>query len=215
MPGTYDRKDRFYERAKEEKYASRAVYKLQELDRQFKLFKMGQRVLDLGCAPGSWMQWIAGKTGPQGLVVGVDLLPVHISLGATMRFLQGDFSDEVMINQLAAYCEDSNPPESPFSKGGNNSRPALFDVIVSDSAPNLSGILFADQERSLALNRQVMATAKRLLKPKGKLVLKSFEGEAIQDLKAALIDGFVHVQRFIPEATRKTSREVYWIAEKK
>ena len=198
MPGHYDRKDRFYLKAKADHYASRAVYKLQELDRQFHLFQKGKRVLDLGCAPGSWLQWISSRIGPTGLLIGVDLLPLHLPEHPNTEIIQGDFTDSAVSDAITARF-GNQPPQ----------------VVVSDSAPNLSGILFADQERSLDLNTAVIAIARKLLPPGGKLVLKSFEGERIPELKARLTPDFTAIKRLVPEATRKTSREVYWIAQKK
>lgn len=195
--GVYERKDRFYKRAKDEGFASRAVYKLQELDRRFRLFNKGACVLDLGAAPGSWMEWIAERVGESGLVVGVDLLPLHISLKTPMQFIQGDFT-----------APDSRERIREAASG----KP--FDVIVSDAAPNLSGIGFADQERSLKLNLAAIRIAEALLKPSGILLIKSFEGEIETPLKHHLQAGFIDIKRITPEATRKTSRELYWIAQK-
>lgn len=197
MPGQYKRKDRFYERAKKEDYASRAVYKLQELDRRFKLFQKNDWVLDLGSAPGSWLEWISERIGARGGAVGVDLLPVRVTLPQNVYLVQGDFSRADVLDRIVAVAAGR-----------------AFDAVVSDAAPNLSGVLFADQERSLALNLQVIAVARRFLKPGGKLILKSFEGENLPVLKAALEAAFTAVKRFIPEATRKTSREVYWVAKR-
>jgi 23S rRNA (uridine2552-2'-O)-methyltransferase len=197
VPGQYKRKDHFYTRAKKEAYASRAIYKLEELNRRFKLFRKSDYVLDLGCAPGSWLQFISEIVLPSGRVMGVDLLPLAIALPKEVHIFQGDFGDETVLDEMHALTEG---------------RP--FDAVVSDASPNLSGVLFADQERSLELNLQVIAVARRFLKPGGKLVVKSFEGENLLMLKAALESAFTDVKRFIPEATRKTSREVYWVAVK-
>src|ERR1700677_3877898 len=129
---TYNPKDRFFKKAKEEGYAARSVYKLQELDQKFKLLRAEQTILDLGAAPGSWSQYASQKIGEKGRILGVDLTEVKVSLGNAV-FIQADLRD-LKLDQV-------------FAENGFQSQ---FDVVMSDMAPNTTGIKSVDQDRSFA-----------------------------------------------------------------
>src|SRR4030095_7859338 len=194
MPPTYDRKDHYYRKAKAEGLASRAVYKLEEMDRRFRLIPQGGKVLDLGCAPGGWLQYAAKKVGPSGEVVGVDLLPMQAALPPQTTVLRGDASDP----KIQKECLDA-------LKGA-------ADAVLSDMSPNLSGITFRDQALSHQLAMTVLQAAKGMLRPQGSLLLKVFPGEETADLKKQLKQNFQEIKTYIPEATRKGSSEVYLAA---
>ncbi len=190
----YQRKDTWYRKAKAEGYRSRAAYKLQELDRQFRLFRRGQRVLDLGCAPGGWLQVAAQSVGEQGRVVGIDRLALP-SLGLPNVFV------------LTA---DIQAPESLASLREALGGPA--DLVLSDMAPDTSGVGFADHARSIELVRAAADVARAQLRPGGALVAKVFEGPDLNPLLAELRTSFGEIRRVRLDTTRKGSRELYLIA---
>src|SRR5215831_5151630 len=144
MSPIYQRKDRYYRKAKEEGKASRAIYKLEEIDRQFHLLRAGDRALDLGCAPGGWLQYLAGKVQAQGRVVGVDLLEVKAALPPHVIFLRGDLTEEKIQEECIVRL------------GGR------ADVVVSDISPNLSGIAFRDHYESYRLASTVLNVARKV-----------------------------------------------------
>jgi 23S rRNA (uridine2552-2'-O)-methyltransferase len=166
------------------------VYKLEEIDRRLKLLRRGAHVLDLGCAPGSWLQYAAAKVGPKGLVVGVDEKAVELSLPAHVTTLRGDVL-ALPAHELGALA----------SQG--------YDVVLSDLAPKTSGVKFADAARSAQLVRQALALAQELLKPGGHLVAKLFHGEEIQELRQAFQASFRKVRLLKPKGSRKESVETF------
>jgi 23S rRNA (uridine2552-2'-O)-methyltransferase len=190
----YDRKDHFYKRAKREGKASRAVYKLSELQRRYKLVRAGAVAVDLGCAPGGWMQELSQMVGPKGRVVGIDLLPLKIQVPPNCAFILGDITDEVALAKVRELA------------GGS------VDAILSDMAPNLSGVAFADAYRSYELAMCALDVCGRLLKESGNFVVKIFPGEEFASFVAELKRSFREVATIVPEATRKTSSERYLVA---
>lgn len=184
----YQRKDHYYKQAKKEGYASRAAYKLKEIQKKYKILRPGQSVLDLGCAPGGWLQVAAKFVGPKGKVFGIDLLPLKISAIPNVTFFPKDIEESLGENW---------PP---------------FDVILSDISPDLSGIHFRDTFRSYELACQVWKVAQPHLKAGGHLVVKIFPGEESKRLAADLKKSFRSLETFVPEATRKQSSEVYFVA---
>jgi 23S rRNA (uridine2552-2'-O)-methyltransferase len=191
----FKRKDHFYRRAKEEGKASRAVYKLAELQRRFGLIHKGDTVIDLGCAPGGWMQELAPMVGPKGKVVGIDILPIKISLPGQCHFIQGDMGDDVSLEELRE------------AAGGKVS------AVLSDMSPNLSGIAFADAYRSYELALAALEFTRGILKPGGNFVVKIFPGEEFADYVKELKGSFGSVKTVAPDATRKTSPERYLVAK--
>jgi len=182
-------------RARAEGYVSRAVYKLKAIDEKYHLFRPGQRVLDLGCSPGSWLQYIGARVGPQGLVVGVDLITPRIDLSPPIYFLKGDFLS------LAA---DTLKAISP-----------VFEVVVSDLAPKTTGVRQVDQERSLELARRAWELAQELLKPGGHFLVKVFEGPDTATLVGLLKKNFRQCHRIKPAGSRQASLELYLLGLKK
>ncbi len=187
------RHDIFYKNAKQHQFASRAIFKLEEMDKRFQLFRKGDRVLDLGAAPGSWMQYSLTAVGMTGMVVGIDLLPLTIQLPRHGRFIQADIRD----------C-----PDAEFL--GPEGLP--FDVVVSDMAPNTVGIKFTDAARSAVLVGLAIEMTDRLLKTGGKFVAKIFQGEDFDDTLQLLKSRFVRFKVVKPESSRKESKEVYLVA---
>ena len=189
----YNRKDAYYKKAKTEGFAARAIYKLEQLDDEFDVVKHGDHVLDLGCAPGSWLQYAERKVGPKGRVVGIDLLPVKLSFPAHVVVLQGD-----------AF---KTPSEQLMATGVDAPRP--FDVVVSDMAPNTTGIKSVDQARSVALCERALEVAAAVLRPGGRFVVKIFEGGDMPQFVAACRAAFDEVKVKRPKGTRQGSKETY------
>jgi 23S rRNA (uridine2552-2'-O)-methyltransferase len=190
----YQPRDAFYRKAKKEGYRSRAAYKLAELSRRFQLVKRGDRVVDLGAAPGGWLQVAAELAGPRGKVVGVDLQPVQPFQEPNIVVLQSDATSEECAQKIAELL------------GG----PA--DCVLSDLSPKLSGIRDADIARSVELIHLAHTVARRLLRPGGNLLVKSFAAEELHEFFQALKQDFSSVDRTRPEATRKGSSEIYFCA---
>lgn len=185
------RQDHFFHKAKREGFAARSVYKLEEIDKKHRILRSGQRVLDLGCAPGSWLQYIARVVGPNGRVVGLDLKPVKVPLPPHVRTLEAD-----------AFA---TPVESMLEPG------QLFDVVVSDMAPSTIGNRFTDHVRSMELCHRVLGVADHALRRGGTVVCKAFEGEDIPALAAAFRSRFADLKRLKPKGTRTESVEVFFI----
>jgi 23S rRNA (uridine2552-2'-O)-methyltransferase len=186
-------KDPYVKQARQSRYRSRAVYKLIEIDQIDKLFKKGQIVVDLGAAPGSWSQYASDRVGGQGRVISVDVLPLeHVD---NVLFIMGDFTQK----QVFDAC---------LSQVGS----AGVDLVISDMAPNLSGIRATDQARSMALVEQARDFAIQALKPGGDLLLKLFEGEGVTEFRRDLQEHFSKVSTRTPKASRDISREFYVLA---
>lgn len=184
--------DPYFKQAKAEGYLSRAAYKLKQIQESKRLIKPGDRVLDLGCAPGAWLQVAQEYTGPRGVVVGIDLQAVK------SRFAPG------IVHEVGDAFE--TPPAHLIDLAGG-----LYDVILSDMAPKTSGV--NDHERSIALCNRVLELAMGCLKPTGNLAMKVFEGGMYSDLLWSTKTIFTHVKGFKPKASRDVSREMYVIAQ--
>jgi 23S rRNA (uridine2552-2'-O)-methyltransferase len=181
--------DAYRRQARAEGFVSRAVYKLKTIDGKYRLFRRGQRVLDLGCSPGSWLQYIAGRVGSEGLVVGVDLEAPQVPLVHPLDFLPGDVKsiDFEAIRTKSHY----------------------FDVVVSDMAPKTSGIKGVDQQRSLELAERAWEAAQELLAPGGHFLVKIFAGPDSETLTASLKKAFRQCHRIKPVGSRPESKEYY------
>ena len=188
-------RDHYFQRAKREGFAARSVYKLEELDRRYRLLAPGQRVLDLGCAPGSWLQYAAGRVGPQGRVVGVDLQPVTVALPSHATGLVAD------VFELA-------PGALPAGT-------VPFDVILSDMAPRTTGVRSADAARSAQLVLRALVLAEALLRPGGCLLVKVFQGGELPALREAFRQMFPRVRLAKPKASRSESVEIYLLGEER
>jgi 23S rRNA (uridine2552-2'-O)-methyltransferase len=190
--GTKNRwEDHYTRRARQENWLARSIYKLEEIDRKHKLIRPGGRILDLGCYPGSWSQYCIRKTGNAGEVVGVDLQEPENLNSANFRFLKADVL--------------SLDPEWLLRKIGRR------DVVISDLAPNTTGVAVADVSRSLELARKALAIALVVLRKKGHILCKVFEGEGTQDLRREVSARFHQMRIIRPSAVRKASREMYFL----
>jgi 23S rRNA (uridine2552-2'-O)-methyltransferase len=191
----YERKDHYYRRAKREGKASRATYKLAELQRRFRLVKKGDIVVDLGCAPGGWIEELSPLVGIGGRVIGIDVLPLKIQLPKNCRFVEGDIAEEESLSEIEALAEGE------------------VDAVLSDMSPNLSGIAFADAYRSFELAARALEACARLLRRGGNFVVKIFPGEEFPRFAKELEESFEEVSTVVPDATRKTSSERYLVAK--
>jgi 23S rRNA (uridine2552-2'-O)-methyltransferase len=185
--------DAYVREARRLGYRSRAVFKLKEIHERDRLFRPGQTVIDLGAAPGGWSQYARPLLGPDGTLVALDLLPMEPIPG--VRFLQGDFREPAVLCELERLV-----PER------------AADLVLSDMAPNISGIDAADQAAAMSLAELALDLARRRLKPGGALLVKAFQGEGFEALVAATRAAFGSVQIRKPRASRPRSREVYLLA---
>lgn len=185
--------DEYVRRARQEGWRSRAVYKLQEIDRKDRLFRPGMTVVDLGAAPGGWSQYAVSKAGDKGVVVALDRLEMPAVEGVI--FLQGDFTEQAVLDELLETLDD---------------RPV--DLVLSDMAPNMSGMKGVDQPAAIYLGELSLDLARQVLRPGGNLLIKAFQGEGFDELLAALRAAFGKVQVRKPGASRDRSREVYLLA---
>ena len=183
--------DHYARRAKEEKWLARSVYKLIEIDRKFGLIGKGNRLLDLGCYPGSWSQYGIQKVGPKGEVVGIDQTRPDRLSSPNFKFVQAD----VLTLDIELLGREAG------------SR----DVILSDLAPQTTGIQSTDISSSMSLAKRAYDIALALLKKKGHFVCKAFEGEDLKPFRSEVSTRFNQVRLFRPKATRKGSREIYII----
>ena len=182
--------DEFVQRARREGYRSRAVYKLIEIDQKDQLFRPGQLVVDLGAAPGGWSEYAVKSVGENGTVIGLDLLPVEPVAGLT--FLQGDFTEQAVLDELIELV------------GGRKA-----EVVLSDMAPNLSGMESVDQPRSMYLTELAIDFASEFLATNGKFVVKMFQGAGFEALVSSLRNHFASVKFRKPQASRDRSSETY------
>src|ERR1700751_4970329 len=190
----YNPKDYFFRKAKEENYAARSVFKIQEIDERFRIFKPGYKILDLGAAPGSWSQYPSQKVGAQGRILGVDIQPIKITLPNAL-FITADMRD---LNLDQVMTENGIAPP--------------FDVVLSDMAPKTTGIRVTDQTRSLELCELALQTAGRFLKPRGSFVAKLFHSDEFEGFRKQLRERFGRVEVLRPKSTRKESKEIFFIA---
>jgi 23S rRNA (uridine2552-2'-O)-methyltransferase len=186
------RHDAFFQRARREGFAARSVYKLEEIDRALRLLRAGDRVLDLGCRPGSWLQYAVRAVGSHGQVVGIDRQPLPQPV-AGARALVGDVytvTDAELLGELAA-----------------------FDVVLSDMAPDTIGVRSADQARSAALFEEALGRAERLLAPGGSFLGKIFQGPDVTPLRRRMGERFSTVKPWKPEGSRASSPELYLVGK--
>lgn len=186
-------KDHYVKQARESHYRSRAVYKLQEIDQKDQLIKPNDCVVDLGSAPGSWSQYASERVGANGRVIAVDILamePVDRVL-----FVLGDFTDETIEKVCIGHIGEQGA-----------------DLVISDMAPNLTGIRTTDQARSMALAELVYDFCHQILKPGGDLLIKLFEGAGTNEYRQLLKEHFAKVMTRKPGASRDQSREFYVLA---
>ena len=186
--------DEYVQRSRADGYRSRASYKLLELQKSDRLMRKGDLVVDLGAAPGGWAQVAAQLVGEKGCVVASDVLPMD-SL-ADVAFVQGDFTDDEVFERVLVALDDRRA-----------------DLVMSDMAPNMSGIRDVDQPRAMLLAELALDFSRKVLKPGGKFVCKVFHGEGFDAFVKELRGAFGAVLTRKPDASRDRSREVYVIAK--
>jgi 23S rRNA (uridine2552-2'-O)-methyltransferase len=181
--------DHYTRKARKDKYPARSVYKLQEIQKKFKIIKRGDRVLDLGCAPGSWLLYAAELTGPGGEVVGIDQKAVTIQTPDHVKVFEGDALDELetVINML-----------------GNG-----YDAVISDMAPGTTGNKTVDAARSMGLCEAALNLAGELLKPGGAFLCKVFQSGEVKPFSEAVRKRFGQQKIFKPQSSRKASKEIF------
>jgi 23S rRNA (uridine2552-2'-O)-methyltransferase len=194
-----DLKEEYYTlKAKQDKYPARSVYKLQQIDEKFNLIKKNDKILDLGCAPGSWLLYASRKIGEKGNVIGIDLQDLKTEIPQNAIFLKLDVMEYI-----------------PTSVGILDTKGVgkKFNVIMSDMAPNTSGDHSVDVERSIELCEKCLEIVKTNLIKGGNFVCKIFEGEVIQDFFKKVEENFSFVKRYKPLASRSESREIFIIGK--
>jgi 23S rRNA (uridine2552-2'-O)-methyltransferase len=185
--------DPFVQRAQSEGWRSRAVFKLEEIDKRERLLKPGQVCLDLGAAPGAWSQYARARVGAKGRVVASDILPMPELAG--VEFVQGDFREAAVFDSLRGMLPEAG-----------------VDVVLSDMAPNLSGMDVIDQPRSMYLAELALDMAGRVLKPGGAALIKVFQGAGFEELLKEARLKFNRVKLTKPLASRSRSPEIYLLA---
>lgn len=186
-------RDPYVQRARKEGWRSRAVFKLEEIDRKERLLTGGMVVVDLGAAPGGWSQYVGTRLDGRARIVAVDLLPMDAL--PQVEFVQGDFLETEIMEQLLKIIG-----------------PAGADLVMSDMAPNISGTKAVDQPRSMYLAELALDMARQVLKPHGSFVCKLFQGEGFDEFVRDARNSFERVRVFKPKASRSGSREVYLVA---
>jgi 23S rRNA (uridine2552-2'-O)-methyltransferase len=185
--------DEFVKRAQREGFRSRAVYKLDEIQQRDRIIRPGMIIVDLGAAPGGWSQYALGLIGRKGRIVAMDILPLDPLPG--VEFVQGDFRDEAVLEQLLQTVQGQP-----------------IDLVMSDIAPNITGVDAVDQPRAMYLAELATDFADKVLRPGGDLLVKLFQGEGFDDLVRDLRSRYDKVVIRKPKASRPRSREVYALA---
>lgn len=188
--------DPWVQRAQADGWRSRAAFKLLEIDDKAHLLRPGMTVVDLGCAPGSWSQVAARRIQPGGRLIGLDLLPMEPLHG--VEFIQGDFREDAVLRQLEAAL---------------NGR--AVDLVLSDMAPNISGIAASDQARGMHLAELTLEFCRDHLKPGGDMLVKVFQGSGFVELRKMLAEAFETLQTKKPAASRDRSAETYLLGRGK
>jgi len=182
--------DEYVKLAQQHGYRSRAVFKLAEIDQRDRLFKPGMIVIDLGAAPGGWSQYAARHIGRSGKIIALDILPMEGLPGVS--FIQGDFREDAVLQELNAALAGEQA-----------------DLVLSDMAPNLSGMAAVDQPRAMYLAELALDMARAMLKPGGGFLVKLFQGEGVDGFQRQVRAAFASVVVRKPKASRTRSREVY------
>lgn len=189
----YNPRDFYFKKAKEQNYAARSIFKLEEINNKLRIIKASQKILDLGCAPGSWSQYASKQVGARGKVLGIDLSRVGLTLG-NANFIQGDAFDEQFMSR---WMETEGVEE--------------FDVVLSDMAPKTTGIRITDQERSFQLCKRALEVAEKRLKVGGHFVVKIFQGDEFKNFTMLVKERFEKMEISRPKSVRKESFEIYVI----
>jgi 23S rRNA (uridine2552-2'-O)-methyltransferase len=186
-------KDTYVKRAHQTGARSRAVFKLEEIQKRDRLIKQGMTVVDLGAAPGGWSQFAASVMKGRGRIIALDILPMPALEG--VEFMQGDFTSDEVLQALRARLDGDR-----------------VDLVMSDIAPNMSGVGDVDQARAMHLAELALDFAREALKPGGSFLVKVFQGQGFQEYLKALRAGFGEVAARKPDASRARSPEVYLLA---
>lgn len=187
------KKDYYFQKAKKEDYPARSVYKLQEIEKRHKIFKSGMRVLDLGAYPGSWTLYAAQRVGTTGMVVAVDRESPSVSFPQQVIFLQGDVLEPGA--QLVSECHGNGP----------------YDLVLSDMAPQTTGIKIRDQALSYELAEKAFEICQDTLVRKGHFVVKIFEGPDVPQYRSLLRKSFSKLKTVKPKSSRRESKEVFLV----
>ena len=193
----YNPQDHYFKKAKQNNFVARSVFKLEEIDQKFKILKPKQMILDLGASPGSWSQYCSKKIGDAGRILGVDLKPIAIKLSNSV-FIQADLRN---INLEDIFILHGFTPP--------------FDLLISDMAPNTTGIRITDQARSADLCELALDISRRFLKKNGHFVCKLFHSGDFTKIREQIINEFQQFHAVKPEATRKISKEIFLVGIKK
>jgi len=191
----YQPNDHYAKKAKEENFAARSVYKLQEIDEKYQVLKGAKQVMDLGASPGSWSQYVSKKLGKNVKIFSIDLNPLAQNI-PNVTFVITDILKTDMVALVQNHGFDPH-----------------FDVVISDMAPKTTGIRITDQARSYELCLMALDVAKKCLKPDGNFVCKLFDSEDFINLKNELQKCFKKVNVLRPKSTRKESKELFFIAQ--
>ena len=190
---SFNPKDRWFHKAKAEGFAARSVFKLEEIDKRLKIIRAGDKVLDLGCSPGSWSQYTSKKIGDNGLLIGVDLTEVKLNLPQT-TFIQHNVLEPSFLERLNTEFNIQQ-----------------FDVVLSDMAPKTTGIRITDQARSMELCEMALDISDKLVRPGGNFVCKLFHSSDFAQLKSKILRLFEKFETIKPDSTRKESKEIFLI----
>lgn len=183
-------RDKYVKRARQEGARSRAIYKIEEIDRRDRLLRPGMTVVDLGAAPGGWSQYVKSRVGDSGRVVSLDILPMEPIVG--VEIIEGDFTQQPVLDSLLSRLNDKK-----------------VDLVISDMAPNMTGVASVDQARSMHLAELALEFVDKALSPGGSLMIKTFQGAGFNEFHAQLRRRFEKVLVRKPSASRAESREIY------
>ncbi len=189
----YNPQDHYFKKAKQNNFAARSVFKLEEIDQKFKLLKPKQIILDLGASPGSWSQYCSQKIGADGRILGVDLKPATVKLSNAI-FIQADLRDLNLGNTFVEH--GFSPP---------------FDLVISDMAPNTTGIRMTDQARSFDLCELALNISRQFLKKNGHFICKLFHSDDFTTLREQIKNEFQQFHAVKPDSTRKISKEIFLV----
>lgn len=191
---TRNARDKYVKRARQEGARSRAIFKLEEIDRRDHLLRAGMRVVDLGAAPGGWSQYVISRVGDSGRVLALDILPMEPIVG--VEFIEGDFTEQPVLDLLMQRIEGKP-----------------VDLVISDMAPNMSGVASVDQARSMNLAELALDFSDKTLKPGGSLLIKTFQGAGFNEFHAQLRRRFEKLVARKPPASRAESKEIYLLGK--
>lgn len=188
------KREHFYNEAKRQGYRARSAFKLKQIQKKFNIISNTDIVIDLGAAPGGWSQVAKELVGESGLIIGVDIQPIKPIVGVV--FIQGDITDKQTIEKINQQMKDKKA-----------------DVIISDISPDITGNYSVDQANSIWLCKNAFETSKIMLKTGGNFICKIFEGEDTKKYIDTVKKDFQMIKKFSPNASRKSSSEIYLIAK--